>query len=164
MQRTASKAAIDVLGICHPPVGCVAPLPGLAVADLCLVRQLLRFPMMTTNDGFAEIISLIAAHCSEVRGTLSAEQLNQLKSIPADELSVRTHFGLAQNIRNRWLNNKTSPLMAAFQRGDLSPDPDNISELLVAALWRDLRCDKLTDAELRDLLHEHFLFTDEPIA
>jgi hypothetical protein len=34
MQRTASKAATDVLRVCHPPVGCVARFPGLAVADL----------------------------------------------------------------------------------------------------------------------------------
>ena len=34
MQRTASKAAIDVVRVCHPPVGCVAPCSGLAVADL----------------------------------------------------------------------------------------------------------------------------------
>ena len=34
MQRTASKPATGVLGICHPHVGCVARFPGLAVADL----------------------------------------------------------------------------------------------------------------------------------
>ena len=119
---------------------------------------------MITNDGFAEIRLLVAAHCSEVRDTLSGEQLNQLEAIPADELSVWTHFGLAQYIRNRWLHSKKSPLMAAFQRSYLSTDPDSVSELLVAALWRELHCQKLTDTALRDLLHEHFLFTDKPIA
>ena len=34
MQRTASKAAIDVLRLCHPRVGCVPGFTGLAVADL----------------------------------------------------------------------------------------------------------------------------------
>jgi hypothetical protein len=34
MQRTASKAAIELLHVCHPPVGCVARFTGLAVADL----------------------------------------------------------------------------------------------------------------------------------
>ena len=34
MQRTASKAATDVVRICHPRFGCVAPCTGLAVADL----------------------------------------------------------------------------------------------------------------------------------
>jgi hypothetical protein len=34
MQRTASKAAIDVLRVCHPRFGCVAGCSGLAVADL----------------------------------------------------------------------------------------------------------------------------------
>ena len=34
MQRTASKAAIYILRICHPLFRCVARFPGLAVADL----------------------------------------------------------------------------------------------------------------------------------
>jgi hypothetical protein len=34
MQRTASRAAIDFLSVCHPPVDCVATHSGLAVADL----------------------------------------------------------------------------------------------------------------------------------
>jgi hypothetical protein len=34
MQRTASRAAIYLLCVYHPPFGCVAPFPGLAVADL----------------------------------------------------------------------------------------------------------------------------------
>jgi hypothetical protein len=34
MQRTASKAAADVLRVCHPRFGCVADCRGLAVADL----------------------------------------------------------------------------------------------------------------------------------
>src|SRR6202011_2158475 len=38
MQRTASKAATDVRSVCHPLFGCVAHFPGLAVADLVLVR------------------------------------------------------------------------------------------------------------------------------
>ena len=33
-QRTASKPATDGLRVCHPRFGCVAPFPGLAVADL----------------------------------------------------------------------------------------------------------------------------------
>jgi transposase len=34
MQRTASKAVIDVRHVCHPHFGCVARFTGLAVADL----------------------------------------------------------------------------------------------------------------------------------
>jgi hypothetical protein len=34
MQRTASKAAIDVRCVCHPRFGCESRLPGLAAADL----------------------------------------------------------------------------------------------------------------------------------
>ena len=34
MQRTASRAATDVLCVCHPRFGCVARFSGLAVADL----------------------------------------------------------------------------------------------------------------------------------
>jgi len=34
MQRTASKPATDGSGVYHPPFGCVAIFPGLAVADL----------------------------------------------------------------------------------------------------------------------------------
>jgi hypothetical protein len=34
MQRTASKPAIDFLGVCHPPLPCVGGHSGLAVADL----------------------------------------------------------------------------------------------------------------------------------
>ena len=34
MQRTANKAAIEVLSVCHPGFGCEARLTGLAVADL----------------------------------------------------------------------------------------------------------------------------------
>jgi hypothetical protein len=34
MQRTASKPAIDVPGVCHPRFGCVVGCRGLAVADL----------------------------------------------------------------------------------------------------------------------------------
>jgi hypothetical protein len=34
MQLTASRAAIDVQRVCHPPFGCVARFTGLAVADL----------------------------------------------------------------------------------------------------------------------------------
>ena len=34
MQRTASKAATDVLCVCHPRFGCVVRFTGLAVADL----------------------------------------------------------------------------------------------------------------------------------
>jgi hypothetical protein len=34
MQRTASKAAIYGLRVCHPPFGCVARFIELAVADL----------------------------------------------------------------------------------------------------------------------------------
>ena len=34
IQRTASRAAIYLLCVCHLPFGCVAPFPALAVADL----------------------------------------------------------------------------------------------------------------------------------
>ena len=34
IQRTASKAATDLLRVCHPRSGCVARFTGLAVADL----------------------------------------------------------------------------------------------------------------------------------
>jgi hypothetical protein len=34
MLRTASRAAIYVLSVCHLPFGCVARFPGLAVANL----------------------------------------------------------------------------------------------------------------------------------
>jgi membrane protease YdiL (CAAX protease family) len=34
MQRTASRAAVHVLCVCHPPVGCAARFTGLSVADL----------------------------------------------------------------------------------------------------------------------------------
>jgi uncharacterized protein len=40
MQRTASRAAIDVVSICQPHAGSVARFTGLAVADLGLVRRL----------------------------------------------------------------------------------------------------------------------------
>ena len=33
-QRTASKAATDVLRVCHPRSGCGSRFTGLAVADL----------------------------------------------------------------------------------------------------------------------------------
>jgi len=34
MQRTASRAAIHLLRVCHSPVGCVGRFAGVAVADL----------------------------------------------------------------------------------------------------------------------------------
>src|ERR1700730_18484428 len=50
MQRTASKAATDVRSVCHPLFGCVAHFPGLAVADLVLVRRLYHVSLTSTVE------------------------------------------------------------------------------------------------------------------
>ena len=73
---------------------------------------------------------------------------------------MRTHFGLARYIRNRWLYSDTSPLMAALGRDSCFIDPDSVSTLLVVVLWRELHGEKLTDAALRDLLREHLQLND----
>jgi hypothetical protein len=58
MQRTASRAAIHVLCVCHPPVGCAARFTGLAVQTRAPVTSSSGLSLSSCNKRSQPIIRL----------------------------------------------------------------------------------------------------------
>ena len=82
-------------------------------------------------------------------------QLDVIRRSAPNDL-VRFHFNLGAYIRNLWVHDDGSPLIArAHAHGGHIGDGDELSNLIIEALWHDLNgvaFDILTSAHFRLLL------------
>ena len=75
-----------------------------------------------------------------LRLLLPESQLRKFAALPEEEARVSAHFGIGLFIRNNWLYPQGSPLMASLMAEDAYFfDADSASDLVVRALWRNLR-------------------------
>lgn len=73
-----------------------------------------------------------------LRALLPADQLAVIKRSSADDL-IRFHFNLGQYIRNLWVHREGSPLTKRIRDlGGHVADGDEVSRLVLEALWHDL--------------------------
>jgi hypothetical protein len=73
-----------------------------------------------------------------LRRLLPAEQLEVIRRSSGEDL-IRFHFNLGSYIRNLWVHRDGSPLAARIRAtGGQVGDGDELSRLIIEALWHDL--------------------------
>ena len=75
-----------------------------------------------------------------LRSLLPESELREFAALSEQEASISAHFGIGMFIRNNWLYPAGSPLAASLRdEDDFFFDADSASDLVVRALWRNLR-------------------------
>ena len=85
-----------------------------------------------------------------LKALLPAEQLAVIRRSTEDDL-IRFHFNLGSYIRNLWVHRDGSPLTRRIRgAGGRVGDGDDVSNLVIEALWHDLN---QTQFDIRESSH-----------
>jgi hypothetical protein len=96
-----------------------------------------------------------------LRRLLPAEQLEVIRRSSGEDL-IRFHFNLGSYIRNLWVHRDGSPLAARIRAtGGQVGDGDELSRLIIEALWHDLNG---RDFDLRGSSHFQHILQDNDAA
>lgn len=96
-----------------------------------------------------------------LRKLLPAEQLDVIRRSSVEDL-IRFHFNLGSYIRNLWVHRDGSPLVTRIRAtGGQVGDGDELSRLIIEALWHDLN-DR--DFDLRSSSHFKHILQDDDAA
>ncbi|MDO4229539.1 MAG: GTP cyclohydrolase [Capnocytophaga sp.] len=68
---------------------------------------------------------------------LSSKDRLHLKTLTEDEFSIETHFDLGAGIRNEWLRQQNSPLLAYFYEMGIS-HLDDMSSIILTSYYRNI--------------------------
>ena len=102
-------------------------------------------------------------YVDEIVSELSDEDKKYIVALPQDGL-VALHFNLAAEIRNRWIWNDDAPDLTAYMRRHGITHPDNMSGILIVAIWKKLYEDLPEEAkEEVDLARDYQLRDKELI-
>ena len=73
----------------------------------------------------------------QLKKSTPADDLRKITGMAESEL-ILLHHGLGTGIRNKWLRGNRDPELIRFFREKKINDPDEMSIILIEALWRDL--------------------------
>jgi hypothetical protein len=96
--------------------------------------------------------AFLRPYVSELRRETSRENLDRIAEASFDDLAL-FHHGYGTWIRNKWLWGEREPALLAFFRKHDVQHPDDMSMILIQALWEDLNAD-LTSAERHRILEK----------
>ena len=76
-----------------------------------------------------------------IRETFPETELQDWATQPEDTACLQAHWGLGLWIRNHWIYDKGSPLASEIKKQSLFLHDDDISSIILKALWRVLNGD-----------------------
>ncbi len=76
-------------------------------------------------------------YVEQLKKTTSAADLRRITARSKSEL-ITLHHGYGTGIRNRWLRGDRDPELVRFFRANKIADPDEMSMVIIEALWLDL--------------------------
>jgi hypothetical protein len=79
----------------------------------------------------------LRSYVQELERLTPARTLERIRGLPEDRL-LALHRDYGMWIRNKWLWGNRDPKLLAFFRAKGMDDPDDMSPVLIRALWRDL--------------------------
>jgi hypothetical protein len=103
-------------------------LPVAADADLVAPRQ---------DSLLADEEKFLRPYIDELKKETPVGRLNFIRSLPEDTLWI-LHHDYGMWIRNKWLWGDRNPKLIRFFRAKKITHPDEMSKILIKALWRDL--------------------------
>jgi len=72
---------------------------------------------------------------SIIQATFPAAELSAWAALPENIASFQAHFELGLWIRNQWFYGDGSPLTTELKKANFFLDADDISDIVVKALW-----------------------------
>jgi hypothetical protein len=111
---------------------------------MLVVKGLLILALLTNDAGTPplEAAPFLRPYVAQLKNDLPATERSKLAAF-ADEDLIQLHDGYGMGIRNRWLcDDRDKQLFAFFDTNGIH-HPDDMSMVLIRALWLDLRA-KLT--------------------
>lgn len=104
----------------------------------------------------AEIPTNLEEAVTALRELIPQEQLDEFAAWDRDEAGNRGHHTLGQWIRNHWGLWKGGPLKEWFEKEIHAQHPDDMSSIILDALWSDLNFVPRTTVELLAKYRAHW--------